>query len=57
MTEVSIPQNIPNQSVLTTSNFNHQQNTFDDVVTIKTLQAESPSFHQAPIKLVTQNPS
>jgi hypothetical protein len=36
------PQNSTDTSVLSVANINHQQNMLDDVVTIKTLQAEYP---------------
>lgn len=43
-----VPQNSSDKSTLSVANSNHQQNLLDDVVTIKTLQADYPHLFTQP---------
>jgi hypothetical protein len=43
-----VPQNSPDKSALSVADSTHQQNMLDDVVTIKTLQADYPHLFTLP---------
>lgn len=42
------PRNTLNKPVLSTANFNHQQSSLDDVVTVDTLQESRPDLFTKP---------